>query len=197
MSGNVQTRIRPITGRHSLLPTSQARTAIGVPCGTLSQPGGRERYGVSTFHSEKYAGLGACYRPGGYGPRGRSKRTSLPPPVPFGSSVSASFACSHLRSLSQIQIPSPYQLSSTHPAVVARRARLSRFVPRTRCASFHCLGSSLFMPVDSPGGTGGSLRFQGNNFSKRLRVALLHCNSSDLDRGGHAVFCACISDREY
>jgi len=33
------------------------------------------------------------------------------------------------------------------------------------------------MPVDSPDGTGGSLRLQGNNFSERLRVALLHCNN--------------------
>ena len=72
MSGNVQTRIRPITGRLSLLPTSQARTAIGVPRGTLSWPEGQARYGVSTFHSKKYAGLGACCRPGGHGPRERN-----------------------------------------------------------------------------------------------------------------------------
>ena len=117
VSGNVQTRIRPITGRPSLFPTSQTRTAIGVPHGTLSQPEGQKRYGVSTFRSKKYAGLGACYRPGGHGSRARSNKTLLPPPIPFGSSVSATFACLHLRSLSQIQIPSPYRLSSTHPAV--------------------------------------------------------------------------------
>ena len=90
--------------------------------------------------------------------------TFLPPPTPFGSSVSATFACLQLRSLPQIQISSPYRLSSTHPAVVTRRVRLSRFIPRTNCASLHCSGSSLFMPVDSPGGTGGFLRFRGNNF---------------------------------
>jgi len=33
------------------------------------------------------------------------------------------------------------------------------------------------MPVDSPGDTGGSLRPWGNNFSERLRVAVLHCNN--------------------
>ena len=143
----------------------------------LSQPEGQERYGVSTFRSKKYAGLGACNRPGGHGPWKRRNQTFLPPPIPFGSSVSTTYAWLQLRSLLQIQIPSPYQLSSTHPAVVARRARLSRFAPRTNCASFHCQGSSLFMPVDSPGDTGGSFRFRGNNFSERLRVALLQCNN--------------------
>ena len=34
-------------------------------------PEGQARYGVSTFRSEKYAGLGACCRPGGHGPRER------------------------------------------------------------------------------------------------------------------------------
>ncbi len=34
--GNVQTRIHLITRRHSLLPTSQARTPLGSPCGSLS-----------------------------------------------------------------------------------------------------------------------------------------------------------------
>ena len=143
MPGNVQTRIHPITGRLSLLPTSQTRIAVSIPCGMLSQPEGQERYGVSTFRSKKYAGLGACNRPGGHGPWKRRNQTFLPPPIPFGSSVSTTYAWLQLRSLLQIQIPSPYQLSSTHPAVVARRARLSRFVPRTnKCASFHCQGSS-------------------------------------------------------
>jgi hypothetical protein len=37
--GNVETRIRPITGRPSLLPTSQARTSISSPHGSLSLAG--------------------------------------------------------------------------------------------------------------------------------------------------------------
>jgi hypothetical protein len=37
--GNVETRIRPITGRRSLLPTSQARTSIRSPCGSPSLAG--------------------------------------------------------------------------------------------------------------------------------------------------------------
>ncbi len=41
--------------------------------------------------------------------------TLFQPPLPFGSSVKAISACSNLRSLSQIQISSSYQLSSTSP----------------------------------------------------------------------------------
>lgn len=50
--GDVQTRIRPVTGRHSLFPTSQARTAVQRPlrrphsplpgCPALKAPGNAE-----------------------------------------------------------------------------------------------------------------------------------------------------------
>ena len=61
--GDVQTRIRLITRRHSLLPTSQARTPIGSPHGSLSLA---SEGGIQGFHVPflKYAGLGACCRPG-------------------------------------------------------------------------------------------------------------------------------------
>ena len=61
--GDVQTHIRGITPRHSLLPTSQTRTTIGEPHSSLS----RQTPGVVRgFHVplEKYDGLDACYRPG-------------------------------------------------------------------------------------------------------------------------------------
>ncbi len=59
--GDVQTRIHTITAWHSLLPTSQAGTPIGSSCDSLSLAGG-----VPGFHVplKKYAGLGACCRPG-------------------------------------------------------------------------------------------------------------------------------------
>jgi len=38
-SGNIKTRIRAITARHSLLPASYARTAIGKLCSLLSPKG--------------------------------------------------------------------------------------------------------------------------------------------------------------
>ena len=44
--GHVPTRIHPVTGWPSLLPTSPTRTPIGSPYGARSQ---REMYGVPTF----------------------------------------------------------------------------------------------------------------------------------------------------
>jgi len=45
--GHVATRIHPMTGWPSLLPTSSTRTPIGLPDGSRSQ---REMDGVPTFH---------------------------------------------------------------------------------------------------------------------------------------------------
>ena len=77
----------------------------------------RERYGVSTFRLQKYVGLGACYRPGGIW----VTKTYLPGRCShlqhrFGASVVATSACFSSRSLSQIQMFSPYRLSGTSPA---------------------------------------------------------------------------------
>jgi hypothetical protein len=43
------TRIRPITGRHLLLPASQTRTANSVPYGFACPDIPGRKYGVSTF----------------------------------------------------------------------------------------------------------------------------------------------------
>lgn len=60
--GNVKTRIRSITERHSLFPTSYTRTAMGRLCSLLSPKGA-----IRGFHVPlaKHIGLGACCRPGG------------------------------------------------------------------------------------------------------------------------------------
>ena len=42
-SGKFRTRIRSITDRHSLLPSSLARTSVGSPCGLLSSSRGNVR----------------------------------------------------------------------------------------------------------------------------------------------------------
>lgn len=52
--------ILPITGRRSLLPSSCARSPIGLPCGALSQ---REGYGVATFPVSTEDGLGPASSP--------------------------------------------------------------------------------------------------------------------------------------
>jgi hypothetical protein len=66
------TRIRPITGRHSLFPASYSHTSNSVPCGFAypSSPG--RKYGVSTFRvSDDCMGdLGPPYTPAALCPRG-------------------------------------------------------------------------------------------------------------------------------
>ena len=47
---DVATRIRPITGRHSLLPASYFRTSNNVSCGFACSNAPGRKYGVSTFH---------------------------------------------------------------------------------------------------------------------------------------------------
>ncbi len=73
--GNVETRIRTITARHSLFPTSQAGIPMGAPCGSLSRAGE-----IPGFHVplQKSAGLGACCRPGGVSVTRAQKLTTLP-----------------------------------------------------------------------------------------------------------------------
>ena len=60
--GDVETRIRPVTGRPSLLPTSQARTSIRSPYGSPALAG--KDTGLPRSASEVFAGLGTCCRPG-------------------------------------------------------------------------------------------------------------------------------------
>jgi hypothetical protein len=48
--GDVSTRLRPITGRHSLLPASYSRTSNNVPYGFACSDTLERKYGVSTFH---------------------------------------------------------------------------------------------------------------------------------------------------
>jgi hypothetical protein len=65
-SGDVATRIRPITGRPSLFPTPlPAPPSVGL---TTSLPSFRkERYGLTTFHKVDTHGLGALSPPGALG----------------------------------------------------------------------------------------------------------------------------------
>ena len=60
--GNITTRIRPITGRHSLFPTPlPASPLVGL---ATSLPSFRkERYGLTTFHKVDKDGLGALCPP--------------------------------------------------------------------------------------------------------------------------------------
>ena len=101
-----------VTVCHSLLPTSYACTVIRPPRGRLTL---RNRRGFprSTFMTD--SGLGACYRPGSVWTTRTQALSVLPTSITVWSSVTTTYACRSLRSLSQIQISSPYHLSSTHP----------------------------------------------------------------------------------
>ncbi len=144
MPGDVQTRIRAITARHSLLPTSQARTTIGMPCSMLSR---RMSGAVRGFHVSlvKYAGLGACYRPGDMWTTATQPRDVAPASNTFWSSASTTCACYYSRSLSQVQIPSPFQLSSTHPACGCQEGCPLAILSPEAEASFVPLSGQLFI----------------------------------------------------
>ena len=96
-------------------------------------------------------GLGACFRPGDSGPRCPTTQSDIPPPVPFGSSLSTSLACLNSRPLRRFTCVHHTDYLTPHPDEVSRTLPACH-----RHASAHCPGSSLFIPVDSPGGTGGS-----------------------------------------
>jgi hypothetical protein len=77
-SGDVTTRIRPITGRHSLFPTPlPAPPLVGL---TTSLPPFREgRYGLTTFHKVDKDGLGALCSPVVLGVHDRVRAKTLCP----------------------------------------------------------------------------------------------------------------------
>ena len=112
--GNLETRIRPITGRHSLLPTSQARTSISSPYGSPSLAG--EDTGLPRSAPEVCAGLGTCCRPGSSVDHEVAPLNPPPTSVPFGSSLSATLAWCAVTVVAQVHMYLPYPLPSHRPA---------------------------------------------------------------------------------
>ena len=80
VSGDIPTRIRSITLRHSLLPTSQTRTAKDRPCGLLSPEGAIRGFHVPSVRVHR---LGACSRPGDLRITRAECRTALPISITF------------------------------------------------------------------------------------------------------------------
>ena len=66
-----------------------------------------------------------------------------------------------LTTVAQVHICSPYRLSNPSPGLRLPGGNVSHdwFPACMQHALAHCPGSSLFIPVDSPGGTGGPLPF--------------------------------------
>ena len=150
-SGDVATRIPSITAGHSLSPRSCARTAIGRPCSLLSPGWGAIRgFHVPLAEVRRVRCLLLIGKRMGH-ERAWSKRCSHLH-YHFGSSVVATSACSTLRSLAQVQISSPYRLSSAHPACGCQKGMLltidTPHVAVLRCIVRVALDSdSLIHPV--------------------------------------------------
>jgi hypothetical protein len=119
--GNVETRIHPVTGRHSLLPTSQSRTSISSPYGLPSLAG--EDTGLPRSAPEVCAGLGTCCRPGSSVDHEVAPLNPPPASVPFGSSLSATLAWCAVTVVAQVYMCLPYPLPSHRPAYGCQESR--------------------------------------------------------------------------
>ena len=138
-----RTCIHATTAWHSLVPTSQTRTAIGPPHDWLSCC--QEQYGVSTFRLSEFIGLGAGSRPGSQMATRSHSGHDAPASSTFWSSAETTFACFCSRSLSPIHMCSPYQLSSTYPACGCQEGvPLAIYTPEG-LASFVTLLEQLFI----------------------------------------------------
>jgi len=141
--GNLETRIRPVTGRHSLLPTSQARTSISSPYGSPSLAG--EDTGLPRSAPEVCAGLGTCCRPGSSVDHEVAPLNPPPAPVPFGSSLSATLARSRLTVVAQVHMCLPYPLPSHRPACGCQESRSLAVPAPHACACLCTLSGPLFI----------------------------------------------------
>ena len=84
------TPIRPITGRHSLPPSSFTRSPIDSPCGSSSLAGGLRAYHVA---SREHAWVRSRLDAGGSSSAPDEIGAPGPGHVPFGPSLSAPLAC--------------------------------------------------------------------------------------------------------
>ena len=83
-----------ITKQPSLAPSSFTRSAIGLPCGSLSRVGALRAYHVPSVYPR---GLGLISTPGVRHLRPVRPEQRFLTPYLFGPSVTASCACSHSR----------------------------------------------------------------------------------------------------
>jgi hypothetical protein len=133
-SGDVATRIRPITGRPSLFPTPlPAPPSVGR---TTSLPSFRkERYGLTTFHKVDTHGLGALSPPGALGVHDRV----LSRPCTRSSAFLAQ-ACQHLWLAAHHDVYREFTCvhHTIHPAPSPPDAGRYTVPSRFRCQSGDC-----------------------------------------------------------
>ncbi len=118
-------------------------------------------------------GLGACCRPGSNGPRCPTSQRDIPPPVPFGPSLSTPLACSTSQPLRRFTYVHRADYLTPHPDEVSRRERLSQLVPRMSPTCFGALSRPLFIQAGRFTWRNRWFPFHpgGNNSYKRLLVA--------------------------
>ena len=142
--GNVQPRIRTITARHSLIPASQTRTAIGVSCDTLSRP---KPGAIRGFHVplREVCGVRCLLSTGGRNGHEAAKSIQPPPPSP----VSAQ-ACQPLWLVSVYDLYRRFTyvhhtryLAFTR-FVVTRKADFSRRPPRVETTLQYIVSPALY-----------------------------------------------------
>ena len=130
-SGDVATRIRPITGRPSLFPTPlPAPPSVGL---TTSLPSFRkERYGLTTFHKVDTHGLGALSPPGALGVH---DRVLSRPCTRYGALLAQ--ACQHLRLAAHHDVYQEFTSvhHTMHPAPSPPDAGRDTVPSRFRCQS--------------------------------------------------------------
>ena len=151
--GDVSTRIRPITGRHSLLPASYSRTSTSVPCGFACPDALGRKYGVSTFHVSDncVSDLGPFCTPAALCPR-RGTVTSPDRLHTFWSKPLSLIWLAPLDGASERSLAltiSPGILALTQ-VEASRRAVASRFPPLPLARDSATLSEGLRTGMDAP-----------------------------------------------
>jgi hypothetical protein len=93
-AANVSNRIFAVTAKPLLFPSSSTRHSIGSPCGLLSPPARGECRAYSVPLNRAMNGEGSLFPPVALVFTTSKKALLVPATLPFGSSLSASLACS-------------------------------------------------------------------------------------------------------
>ena len=146
-SGNLETRIRAITERHSLLPSSQLRISNSVPYGCACPNCSGRRYGISTFRVFDNEYLRSTLSTGGIVVRVGSRWRDPNHPRTFWSKPLSPFGLFAITAITRVHLGWPYDLILTpHPDRASRRASASRLLPRiSQDASAH-FGEAPYPP---------------------------------------------------
>ena len=118
----------------------------------------REQYGFATFRLQKYAGLGACLRPGGVWVTKAHGRRAVPTSITVWLKRTSHFRSFQLTIF--IADSNVFTIPTIWPSsgVWLPEGYVSRDSYPAPCgALLRCQGRSLFRPLDSSGDTDGSL----------------------------------------